>query len=425
MTNILSLPEEVIEYVFSYLHVIPLMHSVYPASKKLNTIICESNSYWSSVEFFGWTDGYQDDDNFKIVNFKTKEIKPRNISSQALMALFKLVVPKFGHLFRDLNILFSSEAFPVHADTLKLISEHCNALKSLKIDTPIHANKEIMSGIVDIIAKSADTLEDLTVQGGFPHTEFAKISEIVAPKLKTLYLEEKDDQHHLSLNCDQGQLEKSAYCYKSLEHLYLGGIHCSKALLEKCFADSTKLKSVVFDQCYLQVAALSEFLGNSAAAANISHLEILYCSLDTDVIPSMNLWTNIFSKCTNLVNLLIYSCTVPGERGGSIELCFRDEDLRACLEKCKKLETLDIRNCNGIDGKFFKELPSAKKLETLMVETKSWNMSFILPENDAPGWYSRSLKNLCLYGDKCDSSLEQPVSGFFPQIEFIHMDKFA
>ena len=77
-----------------------------------------------------------------------------------------------------------------------------------------------------------------------------------------------------------------------------------------------------------------------------------------------------------------------------------------------------------MDGKFFKDLPKAKKLETLIVESKNWNMSNILTEHGNP-IYSHSVKNLCMYGEKCDNSLEKPVSSLFPAVEFVHFDKFA
>ncbi|KAF0974709.1 hypothetical protein FDP41_006183 [Naegleria fowleri] len=418
---ILSLPEEVIEFIFSYLGIVPLMRSVYPSCKKFNEIVSDGKAYWNSVELFPWNEGFVDDDNFKLYDFTDPKKKPRSISSKAWIMLFEMIVSKFGDKFRDVSLFFSIDTFPCTPSVFELIGNHSSSIRSLKVDAMTSARDAMTSTLVKVINKCSLTLQELTIQGGFPKNDFVQISQIIAPTIKALYIEEKEENNTLNLNVN-GEEE---IMYKELEHLYLGSIRCDKSLFRRCFNDSTKLKSIVFDQCYLNIEALTEFLTSSNAASNIQHLEILYCTLDTNVIPSMNMWSRIFEKCTNLVNIIVYACTVGTEKGNNIDLCFRDEDIAACIDKCKKLETIDIRNCNHVDGKFFKELPKAKRLETLIVESKNWNLSNVLPEQTSSPVYSRSLKHLCMYGEKCDSSLEKPIADMFPKVEFVHLDKFA
>ncbi|KAG2378359.1 hypothetical protein C9374_008502 [Naegleria lovaniensis] len=417
---ILSLPEEVLEFIFSYLGIVPLMRSVYPSCKKFNEIVSDGKAYWNSVELFPWNEGFVDDDNFKLYDFDDPKKKPRSISSKAWIMLFEMIVAKFGDKFRDVGLFFSTDGFPCTPEAFELVSKHCSNIRSLKVDAVTSARDAMTSTLVKVISNCSATLQELTIQGGFPKNDFVQISQIIAPTIKALYIEEKEETNSLSLSVN-GQEE---IMYKEIEHLYLGSIRCDKALFRRCFKESTKLKSIVFDQCYLNIEALTEFLASSEAASNIQHLEILYCTLDTNVIPSMNMWSRIFEKCTNLVNVMVYACTAGTEKGNNIDLCFRDEDITACIDKCKKLEVIDIRNCNNVDGKFFKELPKAKRLETLIVESKNWNLSNVLPEQNSPV-YSRSLKNLCMYGEKCDSSLEKPIADMFPKLEFVHLDKFA
>ncbi|KAL9658745.1 hypothetical protein ABK040_005900 [Willaertia magna] len=419
--EIFQLPIEMIENIFSYLHVIPLMLYVYPSCKKFNQIINESISYWKQVEFFGITDGYQDDDNYKIKT-KNTQLKERQISKQELANLIHLLVPKFGDRFREVYLYFS-DSFNATELTLNLISTHCKGIKTLKVDT-INSLKEGIKGIVPVIENNSSTLEELTIQGGFPTDKFDKLITSCGKTLKSLYLEEKDGENNLLTI--PSKLLKETEGFTALEHLYLGGVKCFGDFLAKSFSKCEKLKSIVFDQCGLDVTVLDDFFTQHFHPKSLQHLEILYCTVNTDVVPTMDLWRRIFEKCNQLVNLFIYSCTVRGERNYPIDLGFKDDDLVQCLNYCKQIECLDIRNCT-LEGKFFKELHRAKNLWTLIVESKNWNLSNVLPEHndERTPVYSNSLKHLCMYGEKCDSSLEKPIANLFPNIESVHLDKFA
>ncbi|EFC49884.1 predicted protein [Naegleria gruberi] len=417
-THIHDLPTEVIELTFSFLGTIPLMRSVYPSCRRFHEIINESVVNWMSLELFPFTDGYQDDDNFKLVDFENP-IKKRNISSSGLIKLFDLLVPKFGSKFRDLSLTFSS-LFTCSPPVFEMISTHCTNIKSLKIEAPSSGRPAMAANLLKVLEASSSNIQELIVHGGFPHSDFPAISKVIGKTLKSLYIEEKEETEGHSTHCPQDR--DASYQYVELEHLYLGGVKVDKAFLESYFKNSSKLKSIVFDQCHLNIEAIIDFLTTSEVVNNVQHLEFLCCSLNTKVIPTMNMWGRIFDKCPNLVNLFIH-CSSPSDNTQEYDLCFGDAEITACVDKCKKLEVLDIRN-SSMSGKFFKDLQKAKKLETLIMESKNWNMSNILTEHGSP-IYSHSIKNLCMYGDKCDNSLEKPISTLFPTVEFVHFDKFA